>query len=136
MLAALFPSLRITGATHSPGAAKQAAAAALSYGSYGALVYMLAGQAICSALGAAEPPWLAAQREARWPFVVAFFVGSQLGGGLLATGAYEVRLNGALLHSKLASGTVPTVALLAARIAEAAALKPDAAVAAQLGLQL
>ena len=136
MLRALFPSLRVEGSTHSPGALKEGAAAALTAAGYASLAYMALGSQLLAPLGLAEPAWLAQQREARWPPMVAFFVLNQLGSGLKSTGAYEVSLNGQLLHSKLASGEVPSLARLAHLVQQATGLAPDAAVAAQVGLRL
>ncbi len=74
MLRALFPSLRVEGSTHSPGALKEGAAAALTAAGYASLAYMALGSQLLAPLGLAEPAWLAQQREARWPPMVAFFV--------------------------------------------------------------
>ncbi len=136
MLRALFPTLVVEGSTHSPGPLKEYASAALTYTGYAALAYMLLGAAALAPLGVVEPPWLAAQREARYPLVIAFFLLNQLGGGLKATGAYEATLNGQLIYSKLATNAVPSTAFLVQRIIDVTGLQPDAAVLEQVGLRL
>ncbi len=133
---ALFPTLVVQGSTHSPGALKEYASLLLTSTGYLCLAYTMLGQQLLAPLGVQEPPWLAAQREARWPPLVAFFLLNQLGGGLKSTGAYEVVLNGQLIHSKLATGAVPATAALVRAISEATGLAPDKDVMAQVGLRL
>jgi selT/selW/selH-like putative selenoprotein len=126
----------VEGSTHSPGPLKEYASLLLTAAGYLCLAWMMLGQQLLAPLGLVEPPWLAEQREARWPPMVAFFLLNQLGGSLKSTGAFEVTLNGQLIHSKLASAAVPSTAALARRISEITGLAPDAGVMAQVGLQL
>ena len=135
MLRALFPTLVVEGRTHSPGPLKEYASLALTGTGYACMAYMMLGQQLLAPLGVAEPPWLAQQREARWPLMVGFFVLNQLGGGLKSTGAYEVSLNGELIHSKLATSAVPSLAHLVHSISQATGLSPDESVMAQMGLR-
>ena len=105
---------------------------------YSALAYLLAGPMLLTRLGLEEPRLLAEARDAKLGLMIAFFVANAVASSLATTGAYEVTLalHGApplLLHSKLASGGVPSVASLV-QACIAAGLVPDAAAAAHFGL--
>ena len=126
----------VEGSTHSPGPLKEYASLLLTGAAYLCLAYMMLGQQLLAPLGVEEPPWLAAQREARWPPMLAFFLLNQLGGGLKSTGAFEVVLNGQLIHSKLATAAVPSTAALVKAISELTGLAPNQEVMAQVGLRL
>ena len=115
---------------------RSAVATVATYTGYAAMAYSVVGAQGVQYAGLVEPPWLLNLREQRWPLLVAFFVCNQLGGGLKNTGAYEVSINGELVFSKLKEGGVPHLAFLVKEVVAKTGLKPDTAVAAQLGLTL
>jgi selT/selW/selH-like putative selenoprotein len=135
VLQLLFPSLEITGTHHSPGVVREYGSLALTGTGYFSLAYMMLGQSLFTTLGLQEPALLVGQREARWPLAVFFFMANQVGAQLKSTGAYEVHLNGQLIHSKLATGAVPSTAALVAAIAEHTGLAPDPEAMARVGLR-
>lgn len=130
----IFPGqLEITGGNHPPPMWKQLAARALGWASIAVIGLAMAGPFLASALGWAQPPapiaWLQANRGAA---LAVYFITNMLSSGLLATGAFEVALDGAPLYSALASGgRIPTVQHLAGLLA-AAGLVPAPHVAEAL----
>ena len=105
---------------------------------YGGLVYLLFGQALLARLGIAEPAFLEKARGAQLYLLGAFFLCNSAAASLSSTGAYEVTLvlDGAppvLLHSKLATGGVPSLAGLV-EACVAAGLVPDPDAAGRYGL--
>ncbi len=105
---------------------------------YAALAYVLVGPMLLARLNIEEPRLLADARDAKLYLLVGFFVANAVASSLATTGAYEVTLalRGApprLLHSKLATGGVPSIAALV-QACVAAGLAPDAAAVAHYGL--
>jgi len=120
-LARFGGAVSVAGATHPLPAWRALAAGAASAGSWAALAYAAAGQAVLGALGLAEPRALAAARESRVALGAAFLALSLLAGKLGATGAYEVALDGAPVWSKLARGAPPPVEAIVAAVEAALA---------------
>ena len=90
---------------------------------YAALAYMLVGTMLLGRLGLEEPALLARVRESKLQLIVGYFVVNAVASSLVATGAYEVMLDGRLVFSKLASGGAPSTRQLAELI-EGAGLRP------------
>lgn len=100
---------------HAIPPARAALASAASWSSWGLILYPMVGPKLLANLGVAEPPLLATVREQTLYRVLGFFLLGQVGKQLGSTGAFEVELDGALIWSKLQTGSPPSLdALLAA----------------------
>lgn len=111
---------------------------ALSYAVMVALAYLVLGSLVLDRLGWVEPAWLGGLRANKLGLLAAYFLVNMVVTNLGSTGAYEVALatgkgGGRLLFSKLATGAVPTVGMIAEALVKAGHT-PVPAVAAQLGL--
>lgn len=115
MLEAAFPEFvsgrgsAVVGENYPAGALAVAAATLLSVLQWGGILLMLGGERAFQWAGVAPPALIAAALQNKLVLLGVFFVAGQLAARLTATGAFEVYLDGALLHSKLESGRVPHV---------------------------
>lgn len=74
------------------------------------LLLMFLGDRIFAAMGMAEPPhFYQMMKENSVMSVLGLFMFSSVAQGLMATGAFEVSLNGQMLFSKLESKRLPNV---------------------------
>ena len=86
---------------------------------WGAFIFMMFGESICGQLGVPVPQFYYTIQQKK--FLVGmgiFFLGNQLQASLLSTGAFEIFVNDALVFSKLESGSLPTLNLLAQKLAQ------------------
>ena len=71
------------------------------------MAFLIFGDRILSALGvSATPDWLETLRSNRMLVFVALFLFNNIASGMASTGAFEVYLDGQLVHSKLATGGI------------------------------
>jgi selT/selW/selH-like putative selenoprotein len=98
------------------------AASALSWG---LLILSLGGEWLLGNLPFRVPPELLPYLQNKWYVLGAYFVLSQASSYLTSSGAYEILVNGELLHSKLQTGTVPTTEVLLTMIRGALAPPED-----------
>jgi len=85
------------------------------------VIFLMFGDSLFSMLGAPVPTWFNSIKENRMMAVGVLFLGNSFAQQLVATGAFEVELNGEEVFSKLKEGRMPTVEELVARL-EAAGL--------------
>jgi selT/selW/selH-like putative selenoprotein len=75
------------------------------------------GDKLLPAIGVVPPPIYYKLKEKQWMVIIgSYFLTSQLSNSLLNSGAFEVYLNGELVHSKLTSKQMPDPLVLAGMI--------------------
>eukprot|EP01136_Pigoraptor_vietnamica_P027384 Opistho-1_new@83613 len=81
------------------------------------IILLVAGDYIFPRLGMAPPAFYVYLSERKMMAVaLTFFLGNQISGGLLSTGAFEISLDGHTIFSKLAENRVPSIEEVAERI--------------------
>jgi selT/selW/selH-like putative selenoprotein len=129
--------LEVVGRVYAPTGARALAATALTVAQWSLLALALAGDRLFAAIGVPAPPWLAGLQGNKVMAVGLFFLLSQVASRVASTGAFEVFLDGAPLHSTLRSGRVPSangvLQLLAERGVRVVAPAVRAAAAARAG---
>ena len=75
----------------------------------GGIGLLMAGSQIFSAIGMAEPEWYAWMKNNKAYAFFGLFMLNNIGHSFLATGAFEVYLDGELIHSKLQMHRMPSV---------------------------
>ena len=116
-----FPSgLEIDGHPYPPGAVNQLLSTLMWYTFVVGIVSMFAGRAIYGAVGFAPGLKLVDWMEANHAAVlVGLLALNHFSNSLVATGAFEVHLDGRLVHSKLESGHMPSLDLIAGHVRRA-----------------
>lgn len=72
------------------------------------MILLMFGDKIFTAMGIVPPPIYYTLVEKKWMVIIgSYFLTNQLSASLLNSGAFEVYVNGDLVHSKLATGKVP-----------------------------
>ena len=107
-----MPDLLIDGMHHSPGPTKELIAHVAGIVWTFGLVIMFAGGTIFSSLGVAVPGWFKYVKDNQMAFAVGLFLMNNVAQGLKSTGAFEIYVNGELMHSRLETGAFPTQAAL------------------------
>jgi thioredoxin reductase-like selenoprotein T len=80
----------------------------VSYSHWGIMILLMFGDKIFAAMGMAPPPIYYTIVEKKWMVIIAsYFLTNQISTFLLNSGAFEVFVNGDLVHSKLTSGKIP-----------------------------
>lgn len=71
---------------------------------------VLMGDQIFASIGIPTPDFVKKMQESKWMYGVGvFFIGNNLRASMLQTGAFEIKIDGELVYSKLATGTMPTM---------------------------
>jgi len=100
----------VDGGEYPPTAEKKVLATFLQYVQYALLFVLFAGDWLFQKLNIAPPAlYLKAKENKTIAFIAIFFVGSNLIGALLQTGAFEIYLDGREVFSKIQSGRLPTL---------------------------
>jgi len=97
----------VSGGTYPPPFYAEVIASLTGYIWLLGMAFMIGGSTIFKAIGIAEPEILNALGNNKMAVFVSLFMINQLGHGLLATGAFEVYIDGDLAFSKLKTGRVP-----------------------------
>lgn len=104
-----YPELRgkIEGGIYPPSKTAQIVSSFTGYAWFGGIALMLGGKAIFDAMGLPEPEFVSAMRNNQMMTVVGLFMLNNFGNSMLATGAFEIYLDGDLVFSKLQSKRFP-----------------------------
>lgn len=129
-IAAVFPTVTINAHNHSPGALRELLASVCYWLSWALLGLLLGKARAVEALGLQVPETIKPYLENSLYTGGVYFLISMASTQLLSTGAYEVFLNGKLLHSKIDSGGFPTTAMLISLLTSAG-LSANSAAASQ-----
>lgn len=86
------------------------------------IVFLLFGEGIFSAMGMEVPAAYKALQENKMMAIGILFLGNSFAQQLVATGAFEMELNGREIYSKLKEGRMPTIEEIITRL-EAAGLE-------------
>lgn len=71
---------------------------------------VLMGEQIFASIGIPTPDFVKKMQESKWMYGVGvFFIGNNLRASILQTGAFEIKIDGELVYSKLATGAMPTM---------------------------
>ena len=97
----------IDGANYPPKPGAVWLATCTSYLWFFGIALIFAGETIFATLGISEPWWFAKVKENRVATFMVLFVLNNIGNSQLATGAFEIYLDGDLLFSKLTQGRLP-----------------------------
>jgi selT/selW/selH-like putative selenoprotein len=127
----VFPGATIDAHNHSSGILREGLAQVCYWLSWALLGLLLGKARAVEAIGVQVPEWVKPYLENSLYTGGVYFLVSTGSTQLLATGAYEISLNGKLLHSRLDSGSIPPIATLISMLATAG-LIPNAAAASQL----
>lgn len=82
-------------------------------------IFMFMGGSIFNMLGMEPPAWMGVLSENKMSAVAFLFIANNIAQGMIATGAFEVTLNGQIIHSKLATGRMPSLPELHRGLSEA-----------------
>lgn len=74
----------------------------------GLLLFSFFGERLCKMVGVEMPAVHAALKDNKMMMVIAFMIVGQISGQLVATGAFELEVNGVVVYSKLKLGRMPT----------------------------
>ncbi|CAM9817563.1 unnamed protein product [Hapterophycus canaliculatus] len=117
-----FPALAearsVQGELYPPTAAAQALANLGSYAQMGGIAIALGGELIFDRLGVPQPFFVPVMRRNRMPTIVGLIVVNSVCSSFLATGAFEVFIDGELVFSRLESGKFPTGAIMKRELEE------------------
>jgi|TARA_B110000090_G_C13269791_1_gene403675 selT/selW/selH-like putative selenoprotein len=118
-----YPSnLQIVGGNFDPGPMRQAIATLASYLWLAGLGFAFFGHIIFNFLGMKDPErlpaWYNYLQKNKTACLIGLFVLNNMGNSQLATGAFEIILDGELIYSKLGNGNVPKPETLAALLLE------------------
>eukprot|EP00611_Tribonema_gayanum_P029342 TRINITY_DN781_c0_g4_i1.p2 TRINITY_DN781_c0_g4~~TRINITY_DN781_c0_g4_i1.p2 ORF type:complete len:142 (-),score=32.02 TRINITY_DN781_c0_g4_i1:434-859(-) len=104
-----YPELRgrVAGQHYPPPQWAQTAASLAQVLQLAGTVTILAGGLVFGALGMEPPGAFAAVQEHKWPVIGGLFVLNSMANSALATGAFEVFIDGELALSRLATGQFP-----------------------------
>ena len=98
----------ISGVNYPPPPLSQVIAQVTGYVWIIGIVLVMFGSNIFKTLGITEPSFMKVINENKMMAFIGLFMVNSYGNGLLATGAFEVTLDGELVFSKLQSGKLPT----------------------------
>ena len=102
--------MQVDGGEYPPAPEKKLIATCLQYIQYALLFVLFAGDWLFQKLNIAPPAiYLKAKENKTIAFIVIFFVGSNLIGAFLQTGAFEIYFDGNKIFSKLDSGRLPAL---------------------------
>lgn len=83
------------------------------------MMMVIAGETICKAIGIPVPEIVKKLQESPWLYgFLIFMLGNNIQNSLNTTGAFEVYVDGELIHSKLATGKMPNMEMLTHKFAE------------------
>jgi selT/selW/selH-like putative selenoprotein len=83
------------------------------------LALVIAGENICKVIGIDTPALVKKLQESPWIYgFLIFMVGNNVQNSLMTTGAFEIYVDGQLVHSKLESGKMPNVEILSQQLLE------------------
>ena len=99
----------ITGAEFPAPAYKQLIASITSALWIIGILLVVFGEGIFNMLRIRPPEWYDIIKNNKMSVLVGLFILNNIGNQMLATGAFEIYLNGDVIHSKLESGEFPTV---------------------------
>ena len=100
----------IDGGEYPPPPEKKLIATCLQYVQYALMLVLFAGDWIFQKLNMAPPAiYLKAKENKMIAFIVVFFVGSNIIGAFLQTGAFEIYFDGQQIFSKLQAGRLPAL---------------------------
>lgn len=100
--------LLIDGMHHSPGPMRELFASVAGMIWTAGLVSMFFGTTIFSTLGMAQPAWFKYVKENQMVFALGLFMLNNIAQGMMATGAFEIYVDGDLVHSRLETGGFPS----------------------------
>lgn len=110
MLEDTFPDFssgsNIVGSTYPTSAGAQALATILTIIQWAGIVLVLTGDTAFQTLGIQTPELLRSLLDNKLMLVGVFFIAGQLASKVSASGAFEISLDGELIHSKLETGGV------------------------------
>lgn len=106
------PDLLVDGMHHSPGPVKEGIAYVGGLLWTFGLMMMFFGNSVFSTLGMGVPGWFKYVKENQMMFAVGLFMMNNIAQGMMSTGAFEIYVNGELVHSRLETGTFPNQAAL------------------------
>jgi len=102
------PTLLIDGELHSPGTEKELIAMVGTVIWNIGLVLLFFGSSVFSMIGMNQPKWFQWCKQNQLPVALGLFMLNNIAQGLMKTGAFEIYLNGELVHSKIETGAFPT----------------------------
>lgn len=109
---ALAEAQSVRGELYPPTPAAQMLANLGSYAQMGGIAATLGGALIFDRLGVPEPFFVPVMRRNPMPTIVGLTVLNSVCSSFLATGAFEVYVDGELVFSRLESGNFPSGAIL------------------------
>lgn len=103
-----YPGVEVDGEHFVPPGWRQITATTLQFAMWGIVILLFAGERIFNAVGI-QPPELYRQLQENqlMAFGMVWFVGSTVIANIMKTGAFEVFINGELIHSKVQTGQLP-----------------------------
>eukprot|EP00043_Microstomoeca_roanoka_P005707 m.57434 g.57434 ORF g.57434 m.57434 type:complete len:126 (+) comp13083_c0_seq1:150-527(+) len=105
----LYPELVIEGSNYLPNPSVMTIVSVLEVMSWIIIALMLFGDYIFNTLNIQPPQlYLRAKENSMMVIVMSFFLTNMVKQSLLATGAFEVSLNGETIFSKLETGRLPS----------------------------
>jgi len=108
-LTAIYPHIVVSGSEYPLKPMNAILGKVLSYGQYGVMILMFAGDFIFAQLKMAPPAIFNKMKEKRMMVImVVMLLGNTLHGAVTSSGAYEVFFDGNLAFSKLATHRMPT----------------------------
>lgn len=99
----------ISGGTYPPPAYKQTIASITSSLWIMGILLVVFGESLFHGMGIRPPQWFDLLKNNKMGVLLGLFILNNIGAQMLATGAFEIYLNGEIIHSKLESGEFPTV---------------------------
>eukprot|EP00347_Sterkiella_histriomuscorum_P011547 403372038 len=107
------PEVIVTGGEFPPGPTKTLLAQVFSFVQMGFILFIFMGDALFRALNKPVPELYTRISQNKWGWVIGtWFIGGQLQGALLQTGAFEILVNDNLEFSKIASGRMPDLNII------------------------
>lgn len=83
------------------------------------LALVIAGENICKVVGINTPELVKKLQESPWLYgFLIFMIGNNVQNSLMTTGAFEIYVDGQLMHSKLETGRMPNMESLAQQLLE------------------
>jgi selT/selW/selH-like putative selenoprotein len=71
------------------------------------LILLFGGSTIFATFGSREPAWFQTMKQNQMATFFGLFMLNNIGASMLATGAFEIFVDGELVFSKLATGSMP-----------------------------
>mmetsp|Transcript_26128 Transcript_26128/g.83443 ORF Transcript_26128/g.83443 Transcript_26128/m.83443 type:complete len:139 (-) Transcript_26128:28-444(-) len=105
-----FPGVEVVGSNYPVPYHKQMMASAVDMAKMGVIAVTMFGENIFTTLNMAIPPWHASLAQNKMSTcMMSWFFGNTVSSALSNTGAFEVFFDGQLVHSKILTGTLPSV---------------------------